>query len=149
MNWIKQNVSDWPEDAKYFCPLCNIYFNESGIMHQHYADMIQKEQPKMTREEAIKKLDATVFGYNSEAGKKWIEFFEVLGLLKFDEEKKISSLFEFKDRNCKWTENYDKVDEKYGTIRLEEWPEGLVLWVGGEIRWKSWHEYSDITNPVR
>lgn len=25
-----------------------------------------------------------------------------------------------------------------GVIRLEEWPEGIVLWVGGEIRYKSW-----------
>lgn len=26
---------------------------------------------------------------------------------------------------------------KYGVIRIEEWPEGLVLWVGGVIVWKS------------
>lgn len=29
-------------------------------------------------------------------------------------------------------------DEKHGTIRVEEWPEGLVLWVGGEIAWRQW-----------
>jgi len=28
--------------------------------------------------------------------------------------------------------------ESLGVVRLEEWPEGLVLWVGGEIVWKSW-----------
>lgn len=26
----------------------------------------------------------------------------------------------------------------HGLVRIEEWPEGLVLWVGGEIKWKSW-----------
>lgn len=28
--------------------------------------------------------------------------------------------------------------EWFGVIRLESWPEGLVLWVGGEIVWRSW-----------
>jgi hypothetical protein len=27
--------------------------------------------------------------------------------------------------------------ETYGVIKIEEWPEGLVIWVGGEIRWSS------------
>ena len=35
---------------------------------------------------------------------------------------------------CATNKRYDK----YGVIRIEEWPEGLVLWVGGQIRWKSW-----------
>lgn len=26
---------------------------------------------------------------------------------------------------------------KYGVVRIEEWPEGLVLWVGGVIVWRS------------
>ena len=25
----------------------------------------------------------------------------------------------------------------HGIVRLEQWPEGLVFWVGGEIAWKS------------
>jgi hypothetical protein len=32
---------------------------------------------------------------------------------------------------------YQLRTETYGTIRVEEWPEGLVIWVGGEIRWRS------------
>jgi len=28
--------------------------------------------------------------------------------------------------------------EQRGVIRLELWPEGLVLWVGGTIRWREW-----------
>lgn len=28
--------------------------------------------------------------------------------------------------------------ERLGTVRLVEWPEGLVLWAGGKIAWKSW-----------
>ncbi len=27
---------------------------------------------------------------------------------------------------------------EYGAIRIEIWPEGLVVWVGGQIRYKSW-----------
>jgi hypothetical protein len=33
------------------------------------------------------------------------------------------------------TDHYSK---QFGTIRLATWQEGLVLWVGGEIAWKSW-----------
>lgn len=29
-------------------------------------------------------------------------------------------------------------DDALGVIRLARWPEGYVLWVGGEIRYKSW-----------
>jgi hypothetical protein len=28
--------------------------------------------------------------------------------------------------------------DEHGTLRLEHWPEGIVLWAGGEIAWKSW-----------
>lgn len=34
----------------------------------------------------------------------------------------------------------DSYKAALGTIRLEMWPEGLVLWVGGEIRWRSWNK---------
>jgi len=27
---------------------------------------------------------------------------------------------------------------RFGVVRVARWPEGLVLWVGGEIVWKSW-----------
>ena len=34
------------------------------------------------------------------------------------------------------------ISEKYmktlGVIRLEIWPEGLCLWVGGKLVWKQW-----------
>lgn len=45
-------------------------------------------------------------------------------------EKEIITLFE--------TSSNSEYQYKYGTIRIEEWNEGLVLWVGGEIRYKSW-----------
>jgi len=28
--------------------------------------------------------------------------------------------------------------DRLGIVRIEEWPEGLVLWCGGEIMWRSW-----------
>lgn len=28
--------------------------------------------------------------------------------------------------------------DAWGMIRVSQWPEGLVLWVGGKIKWKSW-----------
>ncbi len=32
----------------------------------------------------------------------------------------------------------EELRSEFGVIRLEEWPEGVVLWVGGQIRWRSW-----------
>jgi hypothetical protein len=32
---------------------------------------------------------------------------------------------------------------KHGVVRVEEWPEGLVLWVGGEIAWRQWERPRD------
>lgn len=96
----------------------------------------RNKENKMTREEATDKLRYL-------PAKKDVFYLitqlETLGLLKFEEKKEIKKLFEFMDRSCTWA-NAD-VAERYGTIRLEEWPEGLVLWVGGEIKWKSWETY--------
>jgi hypothetical protein len=33
---------------------------------------------------------------------------------------------------------FEKYSDEFGLIRLEEWKEGLVLWVCGQIKWKSW-----------
>ena len=33
---------------------------------------------------------------------------------------------------------YEERTEALGVVRLERWPEGLVLWVGSTILWKSW-----------
>jgi hypothetical protein len=37
------------------------------------------------------------------------------------------------------------VDPKLGVVRIERWPEGIVVWVGGEIRWKSWADLRGYT----
>lgn len=34
----------------------------------------------------------------------------------------------------------DDYKEEFGTIHLVEQPEGLVLWVGGEIKWRSFKD---------
>jgi hypothetical protein len=36
-------------------------------------------------------------------------------------------------------ETHEFTDE-LGVIRLAQWPEGIVLWVGGEIVWRSWRD---------
>lgn len=100
----------------------------------------ESKELKMTREEAIKIMDST----SSFSGAAWITRLEALGLLKFEE--KINKLFEITESNVLWpaADLYQKglkeFNTKYGTIRLEEWPEGLVLWVGGQIVWKSCEE---------
>lgn len=106
----------------------------------------------MTREEAIKhclnslankKIEGTDIPANQLVG-----MLEALGLLKFEEaEKKKISLFEITANNVYWpaanlyqpdAKNLIKFNAKYGVVRLEEWPEGLVLWVDGKIVYKSW-----------
>lgn len=34
----------------------------------------------------------------------------------------------------------DEFKEELGIVRLMHWPDGLVLWVGGEIVYKTWKQ---------
>jgi hypothetical protein len=102
----------------------------------------------MTRKEAVQKF-AECGITNPLASVKALE---AIGLIKFDENTKsnkvdtIFKLYEGDDGHSSWGRQMmadssmclNDVVNKYGTIRLEAWPEGLVLWVGGEIRWRSW-----------
>ena len=44
-------------------------------------------------------------------------------------------------------------DDVLGVVRLSRWPEGMVLWVGGQIAWKSWEtpktDVSEVTLRLR
>lgn len=92
-----------------------------------------REEQRMTREEAINIMHKFVPHATKDQCKMDINCLEALGLLKFDEDKAVT-LFEFKDNNF----GMGELKDKYGVVRLEEWKEGLVLWVGGQIVWKSW-----------
>lgn len=48
---------------------------------------------------------------------------EELGIANFD--KCLANIPQYKD---------------YGDIIIEEWPEGLVVWVGGKIKYTSWED---------
>lgn len=41
-------------------------------------------------------------------------------------------------KDVRFKHHFDKWFDQYGTVRIEEWPEGLVIWVGGEIVYRSW-----------
>lgn len=102
--------------------------NKDAAGYQHY-----KEEKKMTREEALAKLPLE--RWYGEDGKRGylLDSLEKLGLLKFDEPKK----------EVKHCISFQTVQfgNDIGIVKLEMWPEGLVLWVGGEIKWKSWVDY--------
>lgn len=85
-------------------------------------------ESKLTREEAIKLLhDELWSGYGDKtAPTKWVDIWEKLGIVKFTEpERKIEKL-------------YTQHGTEFGTIQVERWPEGLVVWVGGQIVYRSW-----------
>lgn len=90
------------------------------------ADWQIKEQ-QMTREEAINKMVGT------DRGEKLylIQQLETLGLLKLEEKEKTSLVHNL------FSMTYPGFYHDYGTIKLEEWPEGLAFWVSGQIVWKS------------
>lgn len=129
--------------------LCADCANNSRLEWSDYEQKWKsKEQPKMTREDFKDIISKIVYPDVNDI----IKQLEKSGLLKFDEPKKeqIRKIFELDNERIDLPNGYVKgVADRYGIIRLEQCPEGLVLWVGGEIKWKSWHEYSDITNPVR
>lgn len=83
----------------------------------------------MTREEALYK--GQMGGMSVQVTQSLITALEALGLLKFDEVRHDASRDVRKLCSCEGgNENYN--------IRVEQWPEGLVLWVSGEIVWKDW-----------
>ncbi len=43
-------------------------------------------------------------------------------------------------------ESGDAFNKTLGVVRLEVWREGIVLWVGGEIRWQSWSDSPVVTS---
>ncbi len=55
----------------------------------------------------------------------------------YSEEKIRELIFNDQKAKSKITIIFQTNTIKYGTIKLEEWPEGLVLWVGGKIVYKS------------
>lgn len=48
--------------------------------------------------------------------------------------------YERKRKNPRFSVEFKDLEQQYGVVRLEEWQEGLVLWVGGEIKWRSWEK---------
>lgn len=102
---------------------------------------ITKKEANMTREDA-KNIMAAHTATN--ANDSIVDALEELGLLKFDEPEDTVAVIVEVDENYNTTNNWNLYAEnlvkKYERVRLELWPEGLVLWVGGKIVWKSWEK---------
>lgn len=89
----------------------------------------------MTRNEAEKIVSQYNYNINSDqwftgehADKHFVNTLEKLGLIKFDNPSKDSvSLYSVSLYNSPG--HY----KDHGGIRLEEWPGGLALWIGGRI----------------
>lgn len=112
-------------------------WQQCKICHKILLDRKKKEQPKMTRDEARTKLECV-----GTVGKEAADFLlniQALGLIKFDEKTSAHKIKTI----CK----SEELQQTYGTVKIELWPEGLVVWVGGEIRWKSWEEREDKVEP--
>lgn len=92
------------------------------IPHEAY----KHQEIKMTREEAIEKVSAIV-GRPLGRGNV-VDALEALGLIKFDEPKALRKLCSAEQQD---TFNF----------RIEEWPEGYVLWSDGIVVWKSWEYF--------
>ena len=89
--------------------------------------MEKDKEPKMTRDEAEKKLkDAGITTHYN----LMLNSLEALGLIEFDPAVKTCVAFDSA-----------QFGKDFGKVKIELWTEGLVLWVGGEIKWKSWEKY--------
>lgn len=85
-----------------------------------------RDNLKMTREEALNKLKDVHSTFSSD-NTDLLNKLEALGLIKFEEVTKRTVEL-----------NKDNFFGDYGLIRIETWPEGLVVWVDGEIIYRSW-----------
>jgi hypothetical protein len=80
----------------------------------------------MTRAEAISSLEK--YCPTASNASAIIDFYIAAGMLEVkEEEKHVKVLF-----------SSTSIDG--GIIRLETWPEGLVLWVNGKIKYKWWED---------
>jgi len=75
----------------------------------------------MTRKEAIAKCHGIA---HPEA---LVQALEALGLIEFEHESEVVELYV----------GFNPYKGE-GVVRLERWPEGIVLWVSGQIKWRSW-----------
>jgi len=110
----------------------------------------KKEKPKMTREEALNKLKTIKTPLSVE---NIVDILEEVGVLEFEEEKEVNKLFSINEEGLGWDgpskdAHLGQIAHKYGVVCLEEWSEGLVLWVGGQIVWKSWEKTAKIGDYV-
>lgn len=133
---------------------CIIHKNTNGIFwNDYYNQWEEKEQSKMTKEDALK-IIRNAYPIDAEGLlKTFIDLAERFKVnIKFDEPAKVNPLFEITKRgraalgHSMDKSELDEFNSKYGIIRLEEWPEGLVLWVGGEIKFKSWEKFISCSN---
>lgn len=158
------NCYEWAAGGGFDCnqskrpSLCRMWlrksekaFNEYKKIQNEQLDRIASKEPKqMTRNEAEKlvaklahsiEYDNLFDGRSSPSEKQFVNVLEALGLIKFEGEKKVICLSEINSAGAT-SNNFHatgaNILRNYGPIRLELWSEGLVLWVGGEIRWKSW-----------
>lgn len=127
-----------------YCTYCDKIYSKNELVCTHYGKVEikenktdnSKEQPKMTREEANERL--SLLRPNEDIN-YLITQLEALGLLKFEEEKKVKHCISF---------NTNQFGGKDEVVKIEQWSEGLVLWVGGEIKWKSWEKSFKIGDMV-
>lgn len=99
----------------------NRYYAEAfvdGLIAIEIKDKQMKIKP-VTREEAISRC------HGISHPETLVQALEALGLIEFKPKQEIKMMLH-------------KQTVEYGTIRVEEWPEGLVVWVGGSIVYKSW-----------
>lgn len=96
---------------------------------------LHRDEMRMTRDEALKIVS------KGEMGPYIVDSLAALGVIQLDPAptaKVLAALEVNGDIINRFFEEGPNLLHKYGAIRLELWPEGLMLWVGGEIVWKSW-----------
>jgi hypothetical protein len=148
-DWLNKSM----EHKMTTCLVCgdsfgNIQLHEHWLEHKRILEAGKKvenerknKEHKMTREEAFV-IAKDKLG-SPKAANDMIDFLELMNLVKFEKKQAPYTIIELAKNGDIINNLYGKgyLLNKYGSIRFEEWPEGLVLWVGGDIVWKSWEKY--------
>lgn len=106
----------------------------------------QIKEHKMTREEALKIISAA-YPYEAEGMlDAFIDLAKRFGMeFKIEEKKEVVTCISF---NMKQFITDPLQQKDLGEVKIEIWPEGLVLWIGGEIKWKSWENKAELNDEV-
>lgn len=100
------------------------------ILEKHLKNKIKISTKQLMTKAEANNLAQAIFGNRLQA-EQMVNFFIDAGMLEIKKKE---------ERPKETVVLFETIRDIYGVVRLETWPEGLVLWVNGKIKYKYWED---------